>query len=61
MTYLSEIARICGPDFLIYSGNDDIIVPTLSVGGVGVISVLANVLPKETAELLILKIEEEYK
>lgn len=48
MTYVSEVARICGPDFLIYSGNDDIIVPTMSIGGVGVISVLANVLPLET-------------
>lgn len=51
MTYVSEIARICGPDFLIYSGNDDIIVPTMSIGGVGVISVLANVLPKETHDM----------
>ncbi len=51
MTYMSDIARICGPDFLIYSGNDDIIVPTMSIGGVGVISVLANVLPKETHDM----------
>lgn len=51
MTYVSDIARICGPDFDIYSGNDDIIVPTMSIGGVGVISVLANVLPKETHDM----------
>ncbi len=51
MTYVSDIARICGPDFDIYSGNDDIIVPTMSIGGIGVISVLANVLPKETHDM----------
>ena len=36
------------PDLYIYSGNDDMIVPTLSLGGKGVISVVANILPKET-------------
>ena len=51
MTYVSDIARICGSDFDIYSGNDDIIVPTMSIGGIGVISVLANVLPKETHDM----------
>lgn len=61
MTYLSEIARICGPNFLIYSGNDDIIVPTLSVGGVGVISVLANVLPKETHDMCRLYLDGNVK
>ena len=34
-------------NFSIYSGNDDIIVPVLSLGGIGVISVLANAMPKE--------------
>lgn len=47
-----EIRRLCGPDFAIYSGNDDMIVPLLSVGGVGVISVVANILPKETHDLV---------
>ena len=36
------------PDLYIYSGNDDMIVPTLSLGGKGVISVVANILPQET-------------
>lgn len=39
------------PDIDIYSGNDDQIVPTLSLGGAGVISVMANVIPKETHEM----------
>lgn len=49
----SQILRmkaLC-PDIDIYSGNDDQIVPTLSLGGAGVISVMANVIPKETHDL----------
>lgn len=41
------IRNIVDKDFLIYSGNDDLTLPILSVGGAGVISVLANVLPNE--------------
>lgn len=39
---------LCGDDLDIYSGNDDQIVPILSLGGIGVISVLSNILPQET-------------
>ena len=38
-------ARCVGPDFALYSGNDDITVPLMSIGGSGVISVYANVMP----------------
>lgn len=48
----AEIARLCPPDFAIYSGNDDIVVPTLSIGGCGVISVVANILPLETHDMV---------
>lgn len=48
----AKIAAICPEDFAIYSGNDDMIVPILSLGGKGVISVLANVLPKETHDMV---------
>lgn len=48
ITYASEIARLCGADFVILSGNDDIIVPMMSIGALGVISVVANILPQET-------------
>ena len=41
-----KIAKLCGDDLWIYSGNDDQILPILSVGGVGVISVLSNIMPK---------------
>ncbi|MBQ2896789.1 MAG: 4-hydroxy-tetrahydrodipicolinate synthase [Clostridia bacterium] len=46
-----EIKNLCGEDFAIYSGNDDINVPLMSVGAVGAISVLANVAPKETHDM----------
>lgn len=52
ISQVAEIARLCGEDFTIYSGNDDQIVPILSLGGSGVISVLANVLPKETHDIV---------
>ncbi len=45
---IAEIKYLCGDDLEIYSGNDDQIVPIMSLGGIGVISVLSNILPKET-------------
>ena len=48
----AEIAALVGPDFDIYSGNDDQILPVLSLGGKGVISVLSNVAPKETHDMV---------
>ena len=46
MSYAMKIAARCvGPDFALYSGNDDITVPLMSIGGSGVISVYANVMP----------------
>lgn len=44
----AKIRQMCPEDFYIWSGNDDMIVPVLSLGGKGVISVLSNVLPEET-------------
>lgn len=51
---ISQVARIkalCGDALDIYSGNDDQIVPIMSLGGKGVISVLANVMPKKVHEM----------
>lgn len=47
-----EIARLIPEGFKLYSGNDDMIVPLLSVGGHGVISVLGNVLPEQTHDMV---------
>lgn len=52
LSQVAEIARLVSDDFAIYSGNDDTILPLLSLGGKGVISVLANVCPKETHDLV---------
>ncbi|HBE9728652.1 TPA: 4-hydroxy-tetrahydrodipicolinate synthase [Clostridioides difficile] len=49
---VAEIASLVPDDFAIYSGNDDTILPLLSLGGQGVISVLANVCPQETHDLV---------
>ncbi len=49
---ITEMARLTRSRIDLYSGNDDHIVPVMSVGGVGVISVLANVAPRLTHELV---------
>ncbi len=49
---VAEIARLVPEDFYIYSGNDDSIVPLMSLGGHGVISVVANILPKDTHDMV---------
>ncbi len=51
---IAEIAAECSEGLSIYSGNDDQIVPILSLGGKGVISVLSNVMPKETHDIVAL-------
>lgn len=51
ISQIAEIAALCGDNIDIYSGNDDQIVPVMSLGGVGVISVLSNVMPKETVKI----------
>lgn len=50
--YAARIARHLSDDFVMYSGNDDMILSMMSLGCSGVISVLANVLPKETHEMI---------
>lgn len=54
LSLVAEIAHLCGPDFAIYSGNDDQILPVLSLGGKGVISVLSNVAPRQTHDMVTL-------
>lgn len=51
ISQVARIKRLCGDELDIYSGNDDQIVPILSLGGAGVISVLSNVMPKETHDI----------
>lgn len=51
ISQIAELARVCGDKLDIYSGNDNQIVPIMSLGGKGVISVLSNVLPGETNDI----------
>ena len=52
LAQVAELCRLVPDDFAVYSGNDDSILPLLSLGGKGVISVLANVCPQETHDLV---------
>lgn len=52
ISQVAKIAKLCGDDMVIYSGNDDQIIPILSLGGKGVISVLSNVAPKQTHDMI---------
>ena len=52
LSQVAEIANICGNNLNIYSGNDDQITPILSLGGIGVISVLSNIAPEYTHNIV---------
>ena len=51
ISLITKIKQLCKDNLNIYSGNDDQVVPILSVGGIGVISVLSNVAPKYTHDM----------
>lgn len=52
LSQVAEIRNLCGDELNIYSGNDDQILPVLSVGGIGVISVLSNIMPEFTHNMV---------
>lgn len=58
---VAEIMQLCDGKIDMYSGNDDMIVPVLSLGGIGVISVLSNVIPKETHDMVSSYLEGDSK
>ena len=60
MSAIAELIAECGDSLDVYSGNDDQIVPIMSLGGKGVISVLSNVMPKETHDMVMLCLEGKY-
>lgn len=51
ISQIAQTMQLCGDELDLYSGNDDQIVPLLSLGGKGVISVLSNVAPRQTHEI----------
>ncbi len=52
LSQIAEIASLCKDELIIYSGNDDQVVPILSLGGKGVISVLSNIAPKKASKMV---------
>ncbi len=61
ISQIADLCALCGDKIDVYSGNDDQIVPILSLGGKGVISVLSNILPKETGDICRLYFEGKVK
>lgn len=61
ISQIANIKALCGDRFDIYSGNDDQVIPILSLGGSGVISVLANIIPKDVHNMCHLYFEGKTK
>ena len=61
ITKIIRIRNACGPDFAVWSGNDDQIVPAMSVGGSGVISVLSNLYPLQTQAMCDAALSGDFK
>jgi len=53
LSQVGDIVNLCGDDFTVYSGEDANVVPLLALGGKGVISVMANIIPKDTHDMVI--------
>src|SRR5438128_10290894 len=58
---MSQVIAACGPDFSVLSGDDNITLPLLAIGGHGVVSVIANILPRETAEMVHAALDGDWK
>ncbi|MDR1674827.1 MAG: 4-hydroxy-tetrahydrodipicolinate synthase [Oscillospiraceae bacterium] len=61
ISYAAKLFAQYGDRFDVYSGNDDIIVPIMSLGGKGVISVLSNILPQETHDMTQFCLDGDFK
>ncbi|MDE8733258.1 4-hydroxy-tetrahydrodipicolinate synthase [Eubacteriales bacterium DFI.9.88] len=61
MSFIAKISRLITDDFNVYCGNDDISIPLMSMGGAGIISVLANILPRQTHEMAMAYLEGDVK
>jgi 4-hydroxy-tetrahydrodipicolinate synthase len=60
ISYAAKLIAECGSDIDVYSGNDDMIVPLMSLGAKGVISVLSHVLPKKTHNMVQLCLDNNF-
>ncbi|MEI7542974.1 MAG: 4-hydroxy-tetrahydrodipicolinate synthase [bacterium] len=52
LSQMSEVIEQCGPDFEVLSGDDALTLPLLAIGGKGVISVVANIIPKDVKQMI---------
>ena len=60
LSKIASIIKLTPDDFYIYSGNDELILPILSIGGVGIISVAANIIPKEIHNICEYTFDNDY-
>jgi 4-hydroxy-tetrahydrodipicolinate synthase len=58
---MTQVVLACGPDFVVLSGDDTLTLPLMAVGGRGVISVVANLVPKDVAEMTHAALEGDWK
>ena len=61
ISYATTVARYLSDDFRMYSGNDDMVVPILSLGGSGVISVWANIRPQQVHDMVANYLQHDYQ
>jgi 4-hydroxy-tetrahydrodipicolinate synthase len=58
---MSQVILACGADFSVLSGDDNITLPLLAIGGRGVVSVIANIVPRETSEMVHAALDGDFK
>jgi 4-hydroxy-tetrahydrodipicolinate synthase len=58
---MSQVIAACGPNFCVLSGDDNITLPLLAIGGHGVISVIANIVPREVADMVRAALDGDFK
>ena len=58
---MSQVIVACGPDFIVLSGDDNLTLPVMAIGGRGVISVIANIVPRDTSDMTHAALEGDWK
>jgi 4-hydroxy-tetrahydrodipicolinate synthase len=58
---MAQVIAACGPDFTVLSGDDNLTLPLMAIGGHGVISVIANLVPRETADMVHAALDGDWK
>jgi 4-hydroxy-tetrahydrodipicolinate synthase len=58
---VAQVIAACGPDFAVLSGDDNLTLPCMAIGGHGVVSVIANLVPRETAEMVHAALDGDWK